>query len=95
MLLSGEHDDLNAIVELHSWSRWEQRVETGQKCYLRMQSTLMMLLIEGSSLEVLDYLDGDVAGIKSVTMLIKGDNVYGHLKAEAGKLSSFSALITF
>ena len=35
-------------------------------------------------IEVLDYLDGDVAGIKSVTMLIKGDNVYGHLKAEKG-----------
>ena len=30
--------------------------------------------------EVLDYLDGDVAGIKSVTMLIKGDNVYGETR---------------
>lgn len=33
-------------------------------------------------IEVLDYLDGDVAGIKSVTFLVKGKYAYGHLKAE-------------
>ena len=36
---------------------------------------------KGYSLEVLDYLDGEEAGIKSVTILFKGYNAYGHLKA--------------
>ena len=59
MLLSGEHDDLNAIVEIHPGAGGTESQDWAE-------------------------IDGDVAGIKSVTMLIKGDNVYGHLKAEKG-----------
>ena len=50
----------------------------------------------GYKVEVLDYLDGDEAGIKSVTMLIEGENAYGYLKSEKGvhrmvRISPFDA----
>lgn len=81
MLMSGEHDDLNAIVEIHPGAGGTESQDWAEmlfRMYQRYASN------KGWKVEVLDYLDGDVAGIKSVTMLIKGDNAYGHLKAEKG-----------
>lgn len=81
MLMSGEHDDLNAIVEIHPGAGGTESQDWAEmlfRMYQRYASN------KGWKVEVLDYLDGEVAGIKSVTMLIKGDNAYGHLKAEKG-----------
>ena len=81
MLLSGEHDDLNAIVEIHPGAGGTESQDWAEMLFRMYQRYAAN---KGWKVEVLDYLDGDVAGIKSVTMLIKGDNVYGHLKAEKG-----------
>lgn len=81
MLLSGDHDNLNAIVEIHPGAGGTESQDWAEMLYRMYQRYCAR---KEWKIEVLDYLDGDVAGIKSVTMLIKGDNVYGHLKAEKG-----------
>ena len=81
MLLSGEHDSLNAIVEIHPGAGGTESQDWAEMLFRMYQRYAQR---KNWKIEVLDYLDGDVAGIKSVTMLIKGDNVYGHLKAEKG-----------
>ena len=81
MLLSGEHDNLNAIVEIHPGAGGTESQDWAEMLFRMYQRYASR---KDWKVEVLDYLDGDVAGIKSVTMLIKGEDVYGHLKAEKG-----------
>jgi peptide chain release factor 2 len=80
-LLSGEYDANNAIIALHSGAGGTEAQDWVQmlyRMYLRWADK------KGFKAETLDYLDGDEAGIKSVTVLVKGDNAYGYLKAEKG-----------
>lgn len=81
VLLSGEHDHLSALLEIHPGAGGTESQDWAEML-LRMYQRYCDK--KGYSIEVLDYLDGDVAGIKSVTLLIKGYNAYGHLKAEKG-----------
>ncbi|MFF2889997.1 peptide chain release factor 2 [Paenibacillus sp. NPDC057967] len=81
LLLNQPHDKLNAIVELHPGAGGTESQDWGMMLY-RMYTRWAEK--RGFKVEVLDYHDGDEAGIKSVTMLIKGYNAYGYLKAEKG-----------
>ncbi|CAG9621446.1 Peptide chain release factor 2 [Sutcliffiella rhizosphaerae] len=81
LLLSGEHDKNNAILELHPGAGGTESQDWGSML-LRMYTRWAER--KGFKVETLDYLPGDEAGIKSVTLLIKGHNAYGYLKAEKG-----------
>lgn len=81
LLLNQPYDRLNAIVELHPGAGGTESQDWGLMLY-RMYTRWAEK--KGFKVEVLDYQDGDEAGIKSVTMLIKGYNAYGYLKAEKG-----------
>jgi peptide chain release factor 2 len=92
-LLSGEYDRNNAILTLHSGAGGTEACDWTSMLY-RMY--LRYAEKSGFSAETLDYLDGDEAGIKSVTILISGENAYGYLKCEKGihrliRLSPFDA----
>ncbi len=80
-LLSGKHDASNAIITIHPGAGGTESQDWAEMLY-RMYS--MWADKNGYKLEELDYLDGDVAGIKSVTFSIIGDNAYGYLKGESG-----------
>lgn len=80
-LLSGEYDGNNAMISLHSGAGGTEAQDWVQMLY-RMY--LRWAEKKGFKTEVLDYLDGDEAGIKSVTLLVSGVNAYGYLKAEKG-----------
>ncbi len=92
-LLSGEYDNLSAIVTLHSGAGGVEACDWVQmlyRMYTRWASD------EGFSVDELDYLEGDEAGIKSVTFQINGDNAYGFMKSEKGihrlvRISPFNA----
>ncbi|RXZ83560.1 peptide chain release factor 2 [Paenibacillaceae bacterium] len=93
LLLSEPYDKFNAILELHPGAGGTESQDWGQMLY-RMYTRWAEK--RGFKVEVLDYLDGDEAGIKSVTVLIKGYNAYGYLKAEKGvhrlvRISPFDA----
>lgn len=93
LLLSGEYDRNDAILTLHAgvggsdandWTEMLLRMYT-RWCEKR-----------GFKVETLDYLEGDEAGIKSVTLKVKGEFAYGYLKAEKGvhrlvRISPFNA----
>lgn len=81
MLLSEPYDANNAILELHPGAGG-----TESQDWASMLLRMYQRWAEGKSfkVETLDYLPGDEAGVKSVTLLIKGHNVYGKLKAEKG-----------
>ncbi|WP_177188614.1 peptide chain release factor 2 [Alkalibacterium subtropicum] len=81
MLLSEPYDKNNAIVELHPGAGGTESQDWGEMLY-RMYTRWIEK--RGFSYEVLDYQSGDEAGIKSVTLLVKGTNAYGLLKAEKG-----------
>ena len=92
-LLSGEYDGDNAIVTLHSGAGGVEACDWVQMLY-RMYSRWAS--DEGFEIEELDYLEGDEAGIKSVTFQINGENAYGFLKSEKGihrlvRISPFNA----
>nr|WP_255298482.1 peptide chain release factor 2 [Brevibacillus dissolubilis] len=81
LLLSDEYDKNNAILELHPGAGGTESQDWGAmllRMYTRWAED------RGFKVETLDYLPGDEAGIKSVTLLIKGHNAYGYLKAEKG-----------
>ncbi|NMB29190.1 MAG: peptide chain release factor 2 [Clostridiaceae bacterium] len=80
-LLTGEHDSLNAIVSLHAGAGGTE-AQDWTSMLLRMYTRWS----ESHEFEVsvLDYIDGDEAGIKSVTLRIAGDNAYGYLRSEHG-----------
>lgn len=81
MLLSDPYDKNNAIIELHPGAGGTESQDWGDMLY-RMYTRWIDK--RGFSYEVLDYQSGDEAGIKSVTLLVKGTNAYGLLKAEKG-----------
>ncbi|ADO58829.2 peptide chain release factor 2 [Paenibacillus polymyxa SC2] len=81
LLLNQPYDKLNAILELHPGAGGTESQDWGQML-LRMYTRWGEK--RGFKVETLDYLAGDEAGIKSVTLLIKGYNAYGYLKAEKG-----------
>jgi peptide chain release factor 2 len=81
MLLDGPYDRNNAILELHPGAGGTESQDWGSML-LRMYTRWAEQ--HGYQVEVLDYQAGDEAGIKSVTLLIKGHNVYGYLKSEKG-----------
>lgn len=92
-LLSGPYDRLNAILEIHPGAGGTESQDWANMLF-RMYTRYSEK--KGFQVEVLDYLDGEEAGIKSVTILIKGYNAYGHLKAEKGvhrlvRISPFDA----
>ncbi len=81
LLLSGKYDAANAIVEIHPGAGGTESQDWAEMLYRMYQRYCSS---KNFKIEVLDYLDGDVAGIKSVTFLVKGRYAYGHLKAEKG-----------
>ncbi|NPC94301.1 peptide chain release factor 2 [Bacillus sp. WMMC1349] len=81
LLLSEPYDKNNAILELHPGAGGTESQDWGSML-LRMYTRWSER--RGFKVETLDYLPGDEAGIKSVTLLIKGHNAYGYLKAEKG-----------
>ena len=81
LLLSGKYDNNNAILTLHAGeggTEAQDWTEMLYRMYYRWAAT------KGFKIEVLDSLDGDVAGIKSISFIIKGENAYGLLKSEHG-----------
>lgn len=80
-LLSGEYDFKNAIVSLHAGAGGTESCDWANML-LRMYTRWAEK--RGYSVEMLDYLDGDEAGVKSVTIQINGENAYGYLKSEKG-----------
>ncbi len=80
-LLSGEYDGCNAILSLHPGAGGTEAQDWAQMLY-RMYTRWAER--RGFSVKLLDWLDGEEAGIKSATILIEGTNVYGYLKSEHG-----------
>ena len=92
-LLSGEYDTCNAILRLNAGAGGTESCDWAGMLF-RMYSRYAEK--KGFSVEVLDMLDGDEAGIKSVTFQINGTNAYGYLKGEKGvhrlvRISPFNA----
>ena len=92
-LLSGEYDSDNAILRLNAGAGG---TESCDWCGMLYRMFCRWAEKKGFSLEVLDYLDGEEAGIKSVTVQINGANAYGYLKSEKGvhrlvRISPFNA----
>lgn len=81
MLLSGSYDLNNAILELHPGAGGTESQDFGEMLY-RMYTRWIEQ--QGFTYEVIEYQSGDEAGIKSVTLLVKGEYAYGLLKAEKG-----------
>lgn len=81
VMLSGEHDGANAIVTIQPGAGGTESQDWGSilyRMYLRWGER------RGFKLEILDYQDGEEAGIKGVAFLIKGENAYGYMKSENG-----------
>ena len=92
-LLSGKYDINNAIVTLHPGAGGTESQDWAEMLY-RMYSRWANA--NGYAVKELDYLEGEEAGIKSVTFLVSGENAYGYLKAEIGvhrlvRISPFDA----
>ena len=80
-LLTGEYDSKNAILTFHAGAGGTEAQDWAQMLY-RMYTRWAER--HGYSYKILDYLDGDEAGIKSASILIEGLNAYGFLKSENG-----------
>lgn len=92
-LLDGEFDNCNAILTLHAGAGGTEACDWASMMY-RMYS--MWAQSKGFGIELLDCLEGDEAGYKSVTIQINGTNAYGYLKSEHGvhrlvRISPFNA----
>ena len=92
-LLSGEYDKNNAILKLNAGAGG---TESCDWCGMLYRMYTRWAERKGFGIEVLDYLDGDEAGIKSVTFQVNGENAYGYLKSEKGvhrlvRISPFNA----
>ncbi|MDL0088133.1 peptide chain release factor 2 [Campylobacter gastrosuis] len=81
MLLSGEDDAKNAIVSIHPGAGGTESNDWASMVY-RMY--LRFCEREGFKVETLDFQEGDEAGLKDVSFIVKGENAYGYLKAENG-----------
>jgi peptide chain release factor 2 len=93
LMLSGTHDASNAILSVHAR---EGGTEAQDWAQMLMRMYLRWAEDRKYSTEILDFMEGDEAGIKSVTILIKGLNAYGYARAEGGthrlvRLSPFDA----
>ncbi|MBQ7046909.1 MAG: peptide chain release factor 2 [Oscillospiraceae bacterium] len=80
-LLTGEYDKCNAIITFHAGAGGTEAQDWAEMLY-RMYNRWAEA--HGFKLNLLDYLDGDEAGMKSASLLIEGENAYGYLKSEAG-----------
>ena len=80
-LLSGEYDKCNAILKLNAGAGGTEAMDWCSMLYRMYQRWADK---KGYSTEVLDFLDGDEAGIKSITIQVNGENAYGYLKSEKG-----------
>ena len=92
-LLSGEYDKCNAILKLNAGAGGTESCDWASMLY-RMFTRWAES--KGYKTEVLDFLDGDEAGIKSITFQVNGENAYGYLKSEKGvhrlvRISTFNA----
>ena len=92
-LLSGEYDSCNAVVTIHAGAGGTEACDWTNMLY-RMYNRWAER--RGYGLKVLDYLDGDITGIKAVTFEVSGENAYGYLKSEKGvhrlvRISPFNA----
>ena len=92
-LLTGKYDKNNAILSLHAGAGGTEAQDWTQMLYRMYRRWCEK---HGYAVTELDYLDGDEAGIKSVTMRVEGLNAYGYLKAEKGvhrlvRISPFDA----
>ncbi len=81
LLLSGPYDKNNCILEIHPGAGGTESCDWASMLY-RMYTRYCEK--KGFKTEILDYQDGDEAGIKSVSILVKGLNAYGYLKNEKG-----------
>ena len=81
ILLCGEYDGNNAILSIHPGAGGTEAQDWAEMLY-RMYTRYAER--KKFRLKVLDYLDGDEAGIKSVSFLVEGENAYGYLKSENG-----------
>ena len=92
-LLSGEYDKDNAILTLHAGAGGTESCDwAGMLCRMYQRWAEK----QGFQVEMLDFLDGEEAGLKSVTLQINGMNAYGYLKSEKGvhrlvRISPFNA----
>jgi peptide chain release factor 2 len=94
MLLSGEHDDSNAIVTIHPGAGGVDSQDWAEmlvRMYLRWSER------SGYVTKIFDYQPGDEAGIKSVTFLVEGDHAFGYISSESGvhrlvRISPFGAM---
>lgn len=92
-LLSDEYDKDNAILTLHAGAGGTESCDWASMLFRMYQKWADK---KGFTTEVLDYLDGEEAGIKSVTLQVNGENAYGYLKSERGvhrlvRISPFNA----
>ncbi len=92
-LLSGEYDKNNAILKLNAGAGG---TESCDWCGMLYRMYTRWAERKGFTIDVIDYLDGDEAGIKSVTFQVNGENAYGYLKSEKGvhrlvRISPFNA----
>ena len=92
-LLNGEYDSANAILTFHAGAGGTEAQDWVSMLY-RMYSRWCEK--KGYRIKVLDYLEGDEAGIKSVSIMVEGYNAYGYLKGEMGvhrlvRISPFDA----
>ena len=92
-LYSGEHDDCDSLLELHSGAGGEEAQD-----WTDMLKRMFQMYSEkkGYNIQIVDYLYGEGAGYKSVTLLIEGKHAYGNLKCERGvhrlvRISPFDA----
>lgn len=93
MLLSGPYDHLNVLIDIHPGAGGTESQDWAEMLY-RMYTRYSQ--DKGFKVEVQDYLDGEEAGIKSVSFLVKGEHAYGHFKSEKGvhrlvRISPFDA----
>ena len=92
-LLSGEYDGCNAILKLNAGAGGTEAMDWCSMLYRMYQRWADK---KGFTTEVLDFLDGDEAGLKSITLQVNGENAYGYLKSENGvhrlvRISPFNA----
>ncbi len=93
VMLCGEHDNTNAILTIHPGAGGTESQDWASmlyRMYLRYSER------KGFKVELLDYQEGEEAGLKDVSLLIKGENAYGYLKVETGihrlvRISPFDA----
>ena len=93
VLFNGEYDSLNAVLEIHPGAGGTEACDWANML-LRMYERFAEQ--HGFKYKIMDYLPGEEAGVKSVTLLIEGENVYGMLKGEKGvhrlvRISPFDA----